>query len=60
MKRISGHIYDETRSVLHNFLTNTVSDALAYTVHAGRKTVTATDVVYALKRQGRTLYGYGM
>jgi len=28
-------------------------------VHARRKTVTAMDVVYALKRQGRTLYGFG-
>ncbi|KAF6159633.1 hypothetical protein GIB67_034595 [Kingdonia uniflora] len=27
--------------------------------HARRKTVTAMDVVYALKRQGRTLYGFG-
>lgn len=26
---------------------------------AKRKTVTAMDVVYALKRQGRTLYGFG-
>ena len=24
-----------------------------------KKTVTAMDVVYALKRQGRTLYGFG-
>ena len=24
-----------------------------------RKTVTALDVVYALKRSGRTLYGFG-
>jgi histone H4 len=24
-----------------------------------RKTVTSLDVVYALKRQGRTLYGFG-
>uniref|UniRef100_A0A8C1PEV0 Histone H4 n=1 Tax=Cyprinus carpio TaxID=7962 RepID=A0A8C1PEV0_CYPCA len=29
------------------------------TEHAKRKTVTAMDVVYALKRQGRTLYGFG-
>lgn len=27
--------------------------------HAKRKTVTSLDVVYALKRQGRTLYGFG-
>ncbi|OXA60662.1 Histone H1 [Folsomia candida] len=33
--------------------------AVTYTEHAKRKTVTAMDVVYALKRQGRTLYGFG-
>ena len=27
--------------------------------NAKRKTVTAMDVVYALKRQGHTLYGFG-
>jgi len=27
--------------------------------HKQRKTVTSLDVVYALKRQGRTLYGFG-
>ena len=27
--------------------------------HAQRKTVTTMDVVYALKKQGRTLYGFG-
>jgi len=31
----------------------------SYTEHARRKTVTSMDVVYALKRQGRTLYGFG-
>ena len=34
-------------------------DSVTYTEHAKRKTVTALDVVYALKRQGRTLYGFG-
>jgi histone H4 len=32
---------------------------VTYCEHAKRKTVTAMDVVYALKRQGRTLYGFG-
>jgi histone H4 len=59
VKRISGHIYDETRGVLKIFLENVVRDAVTYTEHARRKTVTAMDVVYALKRQGRTLYGFG-
>ncbi|EOD11703.1 hypothetical protein EMIHUDRAFT_247782 [Emiliania huxleyi CCMP1516] len=38
---------------------NVIRDAVTYTEHARRKTVTAMDVVYALKRQGRTLYGFG-
>lgn len=36
-----------------------VADAVVYTEHANRKTVTAQDVVYAMKRNGRTLYGFG-
>ena len=56
VKRISGLIYEETRGVLKVFLENVIRDAVTYTEHARRKTVTAMDVVYALKRQGRTLY----
>jgi len=59
VKRISGLIYEETRSVLKSFLENVIRDAVTYTEHAKRKTVTSMDVVYALKRQGRTLYGFG-
>jgi len=59
VKRISGLIYEETRGALKTFLENVIRDAVAYTEHARRKTVTALDVVYALKRQGRTLYGFG-
>ena len=36
-----------------------LSDAVTYTEHSRRKTVTALDVVYALKRQGKTIYGFG-
>lgn len=59
VKRISGQIYDESRGVLKLFLENVIRDAVTYTEHSRRKTVTAMDVVYALKRQGRTLYGFG-
>ena len=45
--------------VLKVFLENVIRDAVTYTEHARRKTVTAMDVVYALKRQGKTLYGFG-
>merc|ERR1712051_959954 len=59
VKRISSYIYKETRAVLRSFLENVVRDSVVCTEHAKRKTVTALDVVYALKRQGRTLYGFG-
>ncbi|POW01879.1 hypothetical protein PSHT_12346 [Puccinia striiformis] len=73
VKRISGLIYEETRGVLkvfnslgqqlceffQIFLENVIRDSVTYTEHAKRKTVTSLDVVYALKRQGRTLYGFG-
>lgn len=59
VKRINGMIYDETRAVLRVFLESVIRDAVVYCDHARRKTVTAMDVVYALKRQGRTLYGFG-
>ena len=59
VKRISGLLYEQTRSVLKVFLENVLRDAVTYTEHSRRKTVSAMDVVYSLKRQGRTLYGFG-
>ncbi|KAI8916671.1 hypothetical protein PhCBS80983_g04280 [Powellomyces hirtus] len=58
VKRISHGIYDEVRSVLKTFLTSVLHDTVAYTEYRKAKTVNAMDVVYALKRQGRTLYGF--
>jgi histone H4 len=58
-KRISGMVYEETRGVLRMFLENVIRDTVTITEFARRKTVTALDVVYALKRQGRILYGFG-
>ena len=59
IKRISDLIYEETRDILKVFLENVIRDAVTYTEHAKRKTVTTMDVIYALKRQGRTFYGFG-
>lgn len=59
VKRISGLIYEETRVVLKQFLENVLRDTVTYCEHAKRKTVRPLDVVFALKRQGKTLYGYG-
>ena len=60
VKRISGLIYEETRGVLKQFLTNLIGDAIVYTTHANRRTVLAMDIIYALKRQGKTVYGFGV
>ena len=59
VKRISSFVYDDTRQALKSFLEGIVKDAVNYTEHARRKTVTAMDTVHALKRQGRTIYGFG-
>ena len=58
VKRISGTIYQESREVLHSFLQTVIRDAVTYCEYSKRKTVTALDLVYALKRQGRTIYGF--
>lgn len=59
VKRISSSIYEETRAVLKTFLEGIIKDAVTYTEHAKRKTVSAMDVVYSLKKAGRTIYGFG-
>ena len=59
MKRISGLIYEEIRGVLKQFLENLIRDAVVYTEHANRRTVCTADILYALKRQGKTIYGFG-
>jgi histone H4 len=58
IKRINGMVYEEVRGVIKTFIAEVVRDAICYTEHAKRKTVTVADVLYALKRQHRTLYGF--
>ncbi len=60
VKRISELIYEETKSILKSYLEKVLKDVIIYTEHAKRKTVTSLDVIYALKRQGKSLYGYGI
>lgn len=45
VKRISSLLYEETRGTLVLFLKAIVRDAVTYTEHSKRKTVTALDVV---------------
>ena len=58
VKRLARHTYEEVRGVVHDFVKKLVSDAIAYTEHRRAGTVVAMDVINALKRQGRQLYGY--
>ena len=58
VKRISRGIYDDGRAVIDSFVSHVLRDAVTYTEHARRVTVTSMDVVFALKRQGRTIYGF--
>ena len=58
VKRINGLVYEETRMNCKAWLENVIIDAITYAEHARRKTVTAMDIVYALKRHGQELYGF--
>jgi histone H4 len=58
VKRMGGGSEVCAREALRDFVRTQIRDAVFYTDHARRKTVTATDVVRALKRNGRTLYGF--
>ncbi|KAG5192860.1 hypothetical protein JKP88DRAFT_156773 [Tribonema minus] len=59
VKRISGLVYEEARIVYRKFLGDVLKDTATMVEFGKRKTATPMDVVYALKRQGRTLHGFG-
>merc|ERR1719171_3330514 len=58
VKRLSGLIYEEARKAMKLFLKTILHDAMTYTEHARRKTVTVSDVVNALKLNKKTIYGF--
>ena len=59
VRRISGLTYDETRKALRDVMAKIIRDAATYAEHARRLTVIPMDIVRALKRNNRTLYGFG-
>ena len=59
VKRINGLILNEVRGVLKVFLGGIIQDATEITLYKKRKTVHVMDIIYALKRHGRLLYGFG-
>lgn len=58
VKRINGLVYEETRSIMKDFLEDLIKDTILYAKNAKRSTLVAMDVVYALKRKGQALYGF--
>ena len=59
VKRISEAMYEVAREQLREYLESILKTTVTYTEHAKRKTISAIDVVYALKRHGTNLYGFG-
>lgn len=58
VQRIQGDVYPEVRSALRSFLEPVIRDSITYMEGAQRKTVMLVDVLHALKRNGRTVYGF--
>eukprot|EP00796_Vickermania_ingenoplastis_P004502 gene4502-biopygen2533 len=52
VKRISSEIYEEVRRVLKSFVEDVVRNGTSYTEYSRKKTVTAADVVNALRKRG--------
>ncbi|KAJ7499994.1 histone H4 [Mycena latifolia] len=60
VKRTSSMMCEDMRGALKIFLEGVVRDAALYAEHGYRSTVTSLDILYALKRNGHTLYGFGL
>ncbi|KAF3767753.1 hypothetical protein M406DRAFT_20457, partial [Cryphonectria parasitica EP155] len=58
VKRISAGIYDDVRAALKDRLTNILRDCITYVEHRHAKTVTVYDVLHALQRIGRPVWGF--
>mmetsp|Transcript_12272 Transcript_12272/g.29764 ORF Transcript_12272/g.29764 Transcript_12272/m.29764 type:complete len:177 (+) Transcript_12272:134-664(+) len=58
-KRVSFKIHEESREAMFSFLEKVLADTVTYVHHSKRATVKPRDVVNALKRQGKAIYGFG-
>lgn len=56
VKRLAGNVYGPTRAVMDHVVGLILTDACCCAEHAKRKTIGVTDMFYALKNQGRTLF----
>ncbi|MCJ1391805.1 hypothetical protein MMC18_004672 [Xylographa bjoerkii] len=51
-------IYDDIRKALSDRVRLLIEDCVVFVEHAKRKTVTVSDVIFALKRLGNPIYGF--
>jgi len=58
VKRFTSLVVPEMQIEMANFVKKLVHDAIAYAEHGRRSTVTASDVLYALRHRKMHLYGY--
>ena len=58
IKRISSDSFGSIREYYERFLEKLVNNSVSYCDSGRRKVIQPQDVVYALKLQGRNLYGY--
>lgn len=56
--QIESAVYPEVRKQLKMFMDKVLKDAVTFTEHARRKTVTKDDIKRALDRNGRQIYGF--
>ncbi|KAK7449102.1 histone H4 [Colletotrichum acutatum] len=58
VKRISAMVYDDVRSAMKTWLESVLTDCVTYVEHRKTKTVRVTDVLHALARKGKPIYGF--
>lgn len=58
VKRLSTLMYEEVRGLVTIYLRKVIQDAIWYSEHRQSRTIIVNDVIFALKKNGETLYGY--
>lgn len=58
--RMNKVIFEEAQAMVIDVVYNTLAEAVVHTDHAGRKTITAQDIVHGLRANGMSLLGYGL
>ncbi|KAJ7176223.1 histone H4 [Mycena crocata] len=60
VKRALNPMYPDVRSAVKRYLEGLVRDTVLHTESRWSSTVSSADVVHAMRRSGKSLYGYGI